>query len=192
MRIATLGARMADEHLAYFEAFPTWIRGLADDAVALAGLLAAESTPPTARRAIAGGLNYLFKSLDLVPDGIDDIGYLDDAFVLRLTARNALAEEGARTADLKGTLDRLAADVTTIESFLAADFARLEVYARGLHKGAARGRTVDEIVESDDVRRSFVSDVHAFAKSYQAPPFQRDEKTLVKMRSFLAARLPQV
>jgi uncharacterized membrane protein YkvA (DUF1232 family) len=181
---------MADENLRYFEAFPTWLKSLADDAVSLAGLLAAESTPPAARRAIAGGLNYLFKSLDLVPDGIDDIGYLDDAFVLRVSARDALAAEGAKAADLKGTLERLAGDVETISGFLAADHARLETYVKTLSKGAARGRSVDEIVGNADVRREFVSDVHAFAKGYSAPSFNRDEKTLVKMKSFLSARLP--
>jgi len=181
---------MADETSRFLDAFPAWLRALADDAVALAGLLAAESTPVGARRAIAGGLNYLFKSLDLVPDGIDDIGYLDDAFVLRIAARDALAQEGARNADLKGTLERLAGDVDTIKAFLGDDQARLESYVRGLSKGAARGRTVDEIVDKAETRRDFVSDIHAFAKSYQSPTFSRDEKTLVKMKSFLSARLP--
>lgn len=181
---------MADENSRFLDAFPTWLKALADDAVALAGLLAAESTPAGARRAIAGGLNYLFKSLDLVPDGIDDIGYLDDAFVIRIAARDALAVDGARNADAKGTLERLAGDVETIKAFLGDDQARLESYVRTLAKGAARGRTVADIVDQAEVRKEFVGEIHAFAKSYQAPSFQRDEKTLVKMKSFLAARLP--
>ncbi|MBK7395379.1 MAG: DUF1232 domain-containing protein [Myxococcales bacterium] len=181
---------MSDENAAFLDAFPTWLRSLADDAVALAGLLGAESTPVGARRAIAGGLNYLFKSLDLVPDGIDDIGYLDDAFVLRVAARDALAFEGAKSADLKGALERLTAEVATIDTFLGADAGRLHSYVKQLGKGAARGRTVDEIVDDANTRKEFVSDVHSFAKSYQAPTFTRDEKTLVKMRSFLTARLP--
>lgn len=180
---------MADDSR-FFDAFPNWLRALADDAVALGGLLAAESTPTQARRSIAGGLNYLFKSLDLVPDGIDDIGYLDDAFIMRLAARDALAVDGAGTADLKGHLQRLATEVDTVKDFLEADFARLESYVKTLSKGAARGRTVDDIVEKADIRKEFVTDIHAFAKSYQAPTFNRDEKTLVKMRSFLSARLP--
>lgn len=174
----------------FLDAFPAWLRTLADDALALSGLLGAESTPAGARRALAGGLNYLFKSLDLVPDGIDDIGYLDDAFVIRIAARDALAVEGARNADLKGTLERLAADVGTIQEFLGDDQKRLEAYVATLAKGAARGRTVADIVDKADVRKEFVGDVQAFAKSYQAPSFTRDEKTLVKMKSFLAARLP--
>jgi uncharacterized membrane protein YkvA (DUF1232 family) len=181
---------MSDENLSYFEAFPAWLRTLADDAVALCGLLTAESTPEGARRHITGGLNYLFKSLDLVPDGIDDIGYLDDAFVLRISARNALGQEGARAADLKGTLERLAGEVPLIQEFLGDSFPRLFSYVGDLAKGAARGRSVADILGQIEVRREFVADVHAFAKGYHSPSFTRDEKTLVKLKSFLDARLP--
>ena len=41
---------MSDENLRYFEAFPNWLRTLADDAVGLSGLITAESTPDPARR----------------------------------------------------------------------------------------------------------------------------------------------
>ena len=181
---------MSDESMRYFEAFPSWLRSLPDDAVALAGVLTAESTPEPARRALGGGLTYLFKSLDLVPDGIDDIGYLDDAFVLRLAAKQALAVDGARAADVKGALEKLAGDVALIEAFLEEDFARLDAYAKELGKGAARGRTVDDVVADPAVRKALVSEVHGFAKAYAVPSFARDEKTLVKLRSFLAARLP--
>ena len=180
---------MADD-ARYFEAFPDWLRSLADDAVALAGLLTAESTPTPARRALAGGLTYLFKSLDLVPDGIDDIGYMDDAFVLRLAAKEASTVDGAAAADLKGVLTRLAGDVATIEAFLGDSFPRLVGYVHELGKGAARGRTVEEVVADANVRKELASEIHAFAKGYAAPSFTRDEKTLVKLRSFLDARLP--
>ena len=180
---------MADD-ARYFDAFPEWLRSLPDDAVALAGLLTAESTPTPARRALAGGLTYLFKSLDLVPDGIDDIGYMDDAFVLRLAAKEAHGVEGAETADLKHALSRLAGDVALIEAFLGDAFPRLVAYVRDLGKGAARGRTVEDVVNDANVRKELAAEIHAFAKGYAAPSFTRDEKTLVKLRSFLDARLP--
>ncbi|MFI5302817.1 MAG: YkvA family protein, partial [Polyangiales bacterium] len=116
---------MNADDLRALEVFPTWLRSLNDDAVALAELLAAEATPEPTRRALGAGLNYLFKSLDLIPDGLDDLGFLDDAFVLRIAARQALAFEGARAADGKETLDRLAGDARFVESFLGRDAERL-------------------------------------------------------------------
>ncbi len=41
------------------------------------------------RRYATAGLNYIFKSLDLIPDGIDDIGFCDDAFVIRVEPRRS-------------------------------------------------------------------------------------------------------
>src|SRR5450432_4142623 len=84
---------MTDEYGTYLETFPTWRRSLGTDAEHLAALLSEKGLATPAAQAIAGGLNYLFKSLDLIPDGIDDIGYLDDAFVLRVAADLALRED---------------------------------------------------------------------------------------------------
>src|SRR5262249_44739282 len=157
-----------------------------EDATALAMLLSSDSVPVEARRYVAGGLNYLFKSLDLIPDGVEDLGYLDDAFVLRVASALALVEAPkAKEADLRGVLARLGGDSSLISELLGADHARLEKYVRGLTKGAARGRTVDDIVGTTAARNAFVSEVQGWAKGYVAPSFTRDEKTLVKLKSFL-------
>jgi uncharacterized membrane protein YkvA (DUF1232 family) len=172
------------------DAFPGWIRSLADDATALAQLLSSDSLPMEARRLVAGGLNYVFKSLDLVPDGLEGLGYLDDAFVLRAAARLAAAIPGASDADMRGTLVRLAGESSLVGEFLGKDDDRLVRYVKDLTKGGARGRTVTEIVEDAEVRSGFSSEVHAWAKSYAAPGLSRDEKNLVKLKSFLSNKLP--
>ncbi len=172
------------------DAFPVWIRSLADDATALAQLLSSDSLPDEARRLLAGGLNYVFKSLDLIPDGLEGLGFLDDAFVLRTAAAFALSTPGAKEADMRGVLARLAGDVPLIGQLLGHDAERLDRYVRDLTNGAARGRSVSEIVSDTGVRGAFVSELHAWAKGYVAPSFSRDEKNLVKLRSFLGAKLP--
>ena len=172
------------------DAFPQWIRSLADDATALAQLISTDSLPQEARKFIAGGLNYVFKSLDLIPDGLEGLGYLDDAFVLRTAARFAAGIPGAKDADMRGTLVRLSSDAALVGEFLEKDGERLDRYVRDLTVGAARGRSVAEIVEDATIRGTFVSEVHAWAKSYVAPSFGRDEKNLVKLKAFLGAKLP--
>jgi uncharacterized membrane protein YkvA (DUF1232 family) len=168
------------------ETFPEWLRTLGADASALADALGADGAPDDARRVLAGALNYLFKSVDLIPDGIDDIGYLDDAFVLRLAAAQAAA---AGVAD--GPVAALAAEAALVKDFLGADHGRLERYVTGLRKGAARGRTVDAIVADAAVRRELTEDVAGFARGYAAPPFTREPRTLIKLRAFFDARLPR-
>jgi uncharacterized membrane protein YkvA (DUF1232 family) len=172
------------------DAFPNWIRSLAEDATLLAQLLSSDSLPADARRLIAGSLNYVFKSLDLIPDGLEGLGYLDDAFVLRAAAALSATVPGATEADMRGVVARLAGEFALVKELLGTDSERLERYAGELMNGAARGRSVSEIVDDAAVRSSFVSDVHAWAKSYVAPGFSRDEKNLVKLKSFLAKKLP--
>src|SRR5262245_39931156 len=124
------------------DAFPEWLRSLAGDAVDLSQILTHDAAPLLARQTIAGGLNNLFKSLDLIPDGIEDLGFLDDAFVLRVAADLSLSgwPEGREALPVAA---RLAGDTKIIEDLLGKDYARLVHHVRALRAGAARGRTVD-------------------------------------------------
>src|SRR5215470_7464213 len=79
------------------EAFPNWLRILGDDARALSKWVASDGTPDAARRSLIAALNYLFKSLDLIPDGIEDLGFVDDAFVFRVASSLALHESSVTT-----------------------------------------------------------------------------------------------
>ena len=169
----------------FLDIFPNWLRSLGQDAAEL-GQVVGQTGPEGARRYVAAGLNYIFKSLDLIPDGIDDLGFMDDAFVLRVAAALACAEDAtART----GAVGRLAEEDATVRDFLGNDYERLERYVKQLPRGAARGRTVDDIIQDDSVRATFLNEVNAWSKDYQVPPFTRDPKTLIKLRAFLSAKL---
>jgi uncharacterized membrane protein YkvA (DUF1232 family) len=173
------------------ETFPTWLRTLGEDAEKLGTLLADESLPEPLRETVAGGLNYLFKSLDLIPDGIDDIGFLDDAFVIRVAADLGLGTTDDVPAEVHAALTSLANDCELIRDFLAKDYARLEAYVKGLRKGAARGRSVGDILGNAEVREAFLGEVRGFATSYAAPSFAREERNLIKLRAYFEAKLPK-
>ena len=88
-----------------------------------------------------------------------------------------------------GVVGRLADEAKTVEDFLGDDYPRLVAYVKGLRKGAARGRTVDDIMTDTSARTSFVHEVAALAQEYQVPSFTRDVKTLIKLKAFLSAKL---
>jgi uncharacterized membrane protein YkvA (DUF1232 family) len=169
----------------FLEIFPTYLRSLGDDAGAL-GEVVTSDAPDEVRRYVVAGLNYIFKSLDLIPDGIDDLGFLDDAFVLRVAAALAASEPGAAPSE---HLARLAGDAAQIREFLGDVYPRLEAYVKNLRKGAARGRTVDDVMAETTTRDTFLHEVTAWAKEYQVPTFTRDVKTLIKLKAFLSAKL---
>ncbi len=74
----------------------------------------------------------------------DDIGYLDDAFVIRISAKSALAADiGNINNDLKNRLSQLAHGTDVITQFLGEALSNhLQKYSDKLTGGAARGRTV--------------------------------------------------
>lgn len=169
------------------EAFPDWLRTLSADASALAALLESSDVEVLVESTVRA-LTYLSKSLDLIPDGLEELGYIDDAFVLRVAA--ARVPEAERAADSSGTVARLAGDAALIREFLVEDYARLEAYVEGLGSASARGRSVEEARSNPEARVGLASDVRAWAEGYQSPGFSRDEKNLVKLRSFMKNKLP--
>ncbi|MEP7049179.1 MAG: DUF1232 domain-containing protein [Pseudomonadota bacterium] len=172
------------------DAFPIWLRSLAEDARALASVLEA-GAPESAERRSTAALNYLFKSLDLIPDGLEDLGFIDDAFVLRAAAETVKLEApDALALDSTGSLARLAQDAELIQEFLGAEYGRLPKYVATLDQSAARGRTVSAILADPAVRADFVREVREWADGYATPSFTRDERNLVKLKSFLLAKLP--
>ena len=171
-------------------AFPKWLDTLNEDAVALAALLADDTIPEQARRCVAGALNYLLKSLDIIPDGIEDLGYIDDAFILRLASSNALESATAQDTNTSDVLVRLAKGTLLVEKLLGKDYPRLVKYARSIETAVASGRTVDVIIGDPCVRMEMVRDVQGWANRYESPRFPHDEQMLIKLRSFLSARLP--
>src|SRR5579871_5575951 len=103
---------MSDVDSRCLDAFPAWLRSLADDALVLCGVVADSAVPEDARRHAAAALSYLFKSLDLIPDGIEELGYMDDAFVVRIAARLATHVEPI------AALEALAHDAELVSDFL--------------------------------------------------------------------------
>lgn len=176
----------------FLERFSTWLRDLAQEAESLADLIDNGSVPDAARTSLVAAVNYVFKSLDLIPDGIDDIGYLDDAFVLRVSAELAVQEDLQQLdPDKAQVLHRLAAESEVVRDFLGKDFARLYEYVKGLRRGSARGRSCTDIVRDAATRSAFLEELRSFCREYEAPRFAQEEKSLVKLRAFFDAKLPK-
>jgi uncharacterized membrane protein YkvA (DUF1232 family) len=112
---------MSDVDERAIETFGTWLRSLGDDTQAVATVVGNESIAAEVRRPLAGSLNYFLKSLDLIDDGIEGLGFLDDAFVLRIASSNAQA-----AGQLPESLTHLAGDADLIREALGDIAPRLD------------------------------------------------------------------
>jgi uncharacterized membrane protein YkvA (DUF1232 family) len=169
------------------EVFPAWLKSLAEDATKLATVVESPGLPEGARKGAATALNYLFKSLDLIPDGLEDLGFVDDAFVFRVAARSV--PEDDRAADSSGVLARLSADGALVEEFLGDLYPKLAAYVAGLERALVRGRSAADIIGDAGIAADFGREVRRWAGGYAVPAFLRDDKNLVKLRAFLGAKL---
>jgi len=169
---------------------PEWLRSLADDLTAAAALLKNQELPEDLRLWIAGAVGYVFKSVDLIPDGIDDLGYLDDTFILRVAAERAVEVMSEQQQAVPEPLPQLADGTRLIRQLLGVDYARLDDFVSGLRISVVRGKSPSDIVQESSVADQVCDEVAAFARSYVAPPFAQDERTIIKLKSFLSAKLP--
>lgn len=170
-----------------------WLTSLADDIQAFVKLMEDERFPAETRQQAAGVINYIFKSVDLIPDGIDDIGFLDDVMTMRLCA--SVLDIGAiETVDsgLAAKLKALGEGSQPIREILGEDIhQRFGSYAAGLSAGSARGRSVAQILSSPDKLREVQMEANNFSREYSAPQIENRDRTLIKLKAFLDTRLPK-
>jgi len=171
-------------------ALPEWLRSLADDLAVLAELLKDTQLSEGLRLWVAGAVGYVFKSVDLIPDGIEDLGYLDDVFVLRLAAARVAEENSESDAPLPPSITQLAEGAALVKKLLGSDFARLDDFVSGLRIAVVRGVSPSDIVQDPALAAQVCDEVASFTRSYVPPPFSHDERTLIKLKSFLSAKLP--
>jgi hypothetical protein len=137
-------------------------------------------------------LNYLLRSFELIPEGLEDLGYLDDLFAFRVLAEQAVrADPGPDPSprDPEGTLGRLAADTELLVEFLGDDFELLRAAALAASGAEAKGRSVDDLLEDPELRAAALAEVRAWSEGYAPPELSSGEHELVKLRSFLGTKL---
>jgi uncharacterized membrane protein YkvA (DUF1232 family) len=177
----------------HLELLESWLKSLPDDIKPFTAILSDEGLPEEPRKLAAGVINYLFKSVDLIPDGLDDIGYLDDVLTMRLAA--ALLDRDAVTRakpDLAPALERLAQDASAARDMLGEPiYGRFLDYTRDLAGGSARGRSAGEIVTNAFRLQEVLMEADNLRDEYTVPAMEKTERTLTKLRSFLDARLPR-
>jgi uncharacterized membrane protein YkvA (DUF1232 family) len=156
----------------YREATETAMQALADPA-----------TPAPAKRLLCGALNYGLDVLDMFPDHFQGLGVADDAMLLRVAARQAVAA-GASQPRLKALAD----EAPEVEPLLGDLATPLETYVTNLPSRAVRGRTADQILASKDVLAVFSADIQrqiAGYKPQQIDPSVKPEWQLKELRNML-------
>ncbi|HEY6560836.1 MAG TPA: hypothetical protein VI072_26345 [Polyangiaceae bacterium] len=184
-------------------AFPEWLQRLPADTRAFVNVLEQEHLPEAVRARAAAALQHLVKSVDLVPQGIEELGFIETAFVLRAAAADMIRESSlsgqvgetphgeAPAAELNGEVATLADEAGLLEGFLGPDWPRFTRYMASLDEVVVRGHSVSTVLVDAERRSELCTRIGSFAAGYRAPRFAADPKSLVKIRAFLNVKLPE-
>lgn len=188
---ADLPAEGPPSDMEFKKAFVAWLTGLAGEARELSALLARDDAPAGLRGFAAETLNQLLYTADLVPEGIEGLGYLETLFGIRLLARELCeAEPDSASADPHGTVHRLSREAGLVRSFLGEeDEDRLLSLVHAQREKPARGRSVAELLEVPESRSAAIEELQSWAEDYQPSQFGTGSHDLVRLLSFLRTRV---
>jgi len=139
--------------------------------------------PEEAQRALVGGLNYGLDMLDMFPDHFKGIGIADDAIVLRLAAKQAVAAGAAQLA-----IGSLANEAPEVAEIFGELYGPLEQLVAKLPGTEVRGRTADKIVSHKDTRVAFLADVGREAKRHTPQPIEMTggpERAIIELQKMM-------
>ena len=172
------------------EKFGEWVASLPEDTKALRAAYEAEQLPREAKKLIVGGLAYLLRKIDIVPDYLGGLGSVDDAMVLRESARLALEAGFGDTSDeIKAPLEKLAEEVGVVKEFLEDLYEPFVAYVEGLPAMKVRSRDADKVLDDADAKEQFGYELDDELKSYEVRPVEGGDKALRELKSFIKAKV---
>jgi uncharacterized membrane protein YkvA (DUF1232 family) len=175
----------------YAPKFQEWIDSYERDVALFKEILSAETAPPQLRRLMAGGLMYMIRQFDLIPDQYQPVGTIDDTIVLRVIA-DLSAEWTSELEDPRHmkALFKLANQNETTKSFLGdEDYRTLENYVRTQPEKATHGITGDAAISSAQTRKELLFQVDEELKHFQAPAIEDAPRVERELKSYLRTKL---
>lgn len=178
-------------------AFSGWLRVLGEDVLSLANLLGTPEAPVPFRLAAAQALHGWLRLVELVPEGIEALGYLEGAFAFRVLAERAVAERAGGDhpeavppdTDADGRVPRLAADAALVAEFLGEDMARFRERWVSPEATTRAGRPASALLEDDALRHAVQHEAREWVERYDAPELGEGPEELVKIAAFFRTRL---
>ena len=174
----------------FLETFEKWVGSLVEDAKVLEAVYRSKEASRDARLVAVGGLAYLLRKVDIVPDYLGGLGSVDDAMVLRLcAARLADMDLTGVPEEIQGKLKALAGEATVIREFLGEDYEGFEAYVRDITAHKVRGRTPEQVLDDERLGEQFDYELQDELRAYKPRPVEADEKVLLQLKSVIKAKM---
>jgi hypothetical protein len=170
--------------------FSGWLRTIGEDVLSLSNRLQSADTPGPFRLASAEALQYVLRSAELIPEGLEELGYLEVAFAFRVLAQRTIRDNPELVAGAPETrLVRLGEEADAIAEFLAEDMPLLTEASLAPAATTYRGVAAAALLDDDERLAEVLAEARAWAEAYQPPEPSEGAEELIKIRSFFRTRL---
>lgn len=172
------------------DVFNGWINSLAEDARSLRAAMEAAETPRAAKRFIVGGLSYLLRKIDIVPDYLTGVGVVDDAAVLRVAAGLAVgAGLGDLDVEVAGKIEALGSSTKPLETYLGDLYGKFKAFVEKMPDETVRARNADKVLDDKDAYQQFLRELNDEIESYAPKGITDPDRALRELKSFFKAKL---
>jgi hypothetical protein len=167
-----------------------WLRALGEDVLSLANRLESEDTPGPFRQASAEALQYLLRSAALIPEGIEELGYLEVAFAFRVLARRVASDHpDLIAAASESRLARLGEEADAVAEFLSEDMPLFTEACFAPGATSYQGSAAPALLDDAERRATVLGEARGWAESYSPPEPSDGPEELIKISSFFRTRL---
>jgi uncharacterized membrane protein YkvA (DUF1232 family) len=169
--------------------FQTWIDSYERDVALFREVVASDESPAALRRLLAGGLMYLIKQLDLVPDYYQPVGTIDDTMVLRVVADLSSEHTGEIDPKFMKALFKLANDAETIRQYLGDTYRAFENYVKLLPDQPVRGITGEAVANDAAIRKDLFAQVEEEMRAFKPVAIEDAPRAERELKSYLLKKL---
>ena len=173
------------------ERFGVWVESLPEDTSALRAAYESKDVSKESKKILVGGLAYLLRKIDIVPDYLGGLGSVDDAMVLREIARLAMESGLADFPDDEkmGVIVNMANETSVVQEFLGELYEAFVAYVKTLPAMKVRNRDADMVLDDSEAGEQFGYELDDELKSYKTRSIDGGEKALRELKSFIKAKV---
>jgi len=163
-----------------------WVANLGEDTKILRKALDSQDISRDAKKYLLGGMSYMLRKVDIIPDYLGGIGVLDDAAVMRLSAKLAV-EAGMPNAD-EG-IKRMVADDELTRALFDNLYDGFVTYVQRLPEERIRNRNADHILDEPGCLDQFDRELEDEIRGYTPKPLGQNDRTIREFRSFIKSKV---
>jgi uncharacterized membrane protein YkvA (DUF1232 family) len=163
-----------------------WIGTIPKDVEVMVEALQSSATPRESRSLLAGGLSYMLRKIDIVPDFLEGVGVVDDTLVIRVAAASAV-ELGSGKLDsyIEGELFGLGQSLDSLRDYLGDAYPGFEAYVKELLKGEVGACMADNIIDDEETYQQFLGEVKDAIAKYNPRPITYEKRQVKALFDYI-------